>query len=118
MIWCGLDWTLHGEAKRTVWTLQTPYVLRHQCVEYLTCRESLESSNSSGSLPDLAAFPPNPNRRGTLPIMEGEKKQIELQNRVYRARLIIPMHIPFRVFEDPTECVEAEEIVKRLVFLS
>ena len=62
--------------------------------------------------------PPNPNRRGALPIMEGEKKRIELQNRVYRARLIIPMHIPFRVFEDLTECVEAEEIVKRLVFPS
>ena len=47
-----------------------------------------------------------------------EKKQIELQNRVYKARLIIPMHIPFRVFEDPRECVEAEEIVKRLVLPS
>ena len=58
------------------------------------------------------------NRRDTLPIMEGEKKRIELQNRVYRARLIIPMHIPFRVFEDPRECVEAEEIVKRLVLPS
>ena len=29
-----------------------------------------------------------------------------------------PMHIPFRVFEDPRECVEAEEIVKRLVLPS
>ena len=47
-----------------------------------------------------------------------EKKWIELQNRVYKARLIIPMHISFRVFEDPRECVEAEEIVKRLVLPS
>ena len=47
-----------------------------------------------------------------------EKKRIELQNRVYKARLIIPMHILFRVFEDPRECMEAEEIVKRLVFPS
>ena len=47
-----------------------------------------------------------------------EKKQIELQNRVYKAGLIIPMHIPFRVFEDPRECMEAEEIVKRLVLSS
>ena len=47
-----------------------------------------------------------------------EKKWIELQNRVYKAQLIIPMHIPFRVFEDPRECMEAEEIVKRLVLLS
>ena len=50
--------------------------------------------------------------------MEGEKKRIELQNRVYRAQLIIPMHIPFRVFEDLRECVEVEEIVKQLVLLS
>ena len=28
-----------------------------------------------------------------------------------------PMHIPFRVFEDPRKCVETEEIVKRLVLL-
>ena len=41
-----------------------------------TPRESLESSNLSASLSDLVAFPPN--RRGTLPIIEGEKKQIEL----------------------------------------
>ena len=83
-----------------------------------TSHESLESSNSSGSLSDLAAFPPNPNRRGTLPIMEEEKKRIELQNRAYRARLVIPIYIPFRVFEDPRECVEAEEIMKRLVLPS
>ena len=29
-----------------------------------------------------------------------------------------PMHIPSRVFEDPRECVETEEIVKRLVLPS
>ena len=50
--------------------------------------------------------------------MEGEKKQIELQNRVYKAQLIILMHIPFRVFEDLRECMEAEEIMKRLVLPS
>ena len=43
---------------------------------------------------------------------------MELQNRVYSARLIILIHIPFRVFEDPRECVEVEEIVKRLVLPS
>ena len=50
--------------------------------------------------------------------MEGEKK-LQLQNRVYKARLIIPMHIPFRVLEleDLRACVEAEEILKRLSML-
>lgn len=80
-------------------------------------RESLESSSSSTSLSADFTAPISfqPNRRGTLPITEGEKKRWELQSRVYRARLMIPGHIPFRVFEDPMECVEAEVIVKRFV---
>ena len=53
-----------------------------------------------------------------LPIVEGEKKRMELQNRAYGARPIIPIHILFKVFEDPGECVEAEETVKRLVLPS
>ena len=43
---------------------------------------------------------------------------MELQNRVYSAQLIILIHILFRVFEDPRECVEVEVIVKRLVLPS
>ncbi|KAL4066145.1 hypothetical protein V8B97DRAFT_1934329 [Scleroderma yunnanense] len=80
-------------------------------------RESLESSGSSGSLSadSLTSIPFQPNRRNTMPITEGEKKRWELQNRVYRARSTIPVHVPFRVFEDPRECIEAEVIVERLV---
>jgi hypothetical protein len=33
--------------------------------------------------------------------------------RVYRARTQMPSHIPLRVFREPAECVEAQEILDR-----
>lgn len=42
---------------------------------------------------------------------EVEKKRYELQMRVYRARTQMPSHIVLRVFREPSECVEAEEII-------
>ncbi|PPR06163.1 hypothetical protein CVT24_000710 [Panaeolus cyanescens] len=44
---------------------------------------------------------------------EIEKKRFELQSRVYRARMIMPSSVSLRIFRDPTECVEAAEILKR-----
>lgn len=49
------------------------------------------------------------------PITEGEKKRWDLQNRVNKARLLMPSHIVLRVFEHPKECVEAEQIIQRLM---
>ncbi|KAH0836464.1 hypothetical protein J3R83DRAFT_8072 [Lanmaoa asiatica] len=49
------------------------------------------------------------------PITEGEKKRWDLQNRVNKARLLMPLHIALRVFEDPKECVEAGQIIQRLM---
>lgn len=43
-----------------------------------------------------------------------ERRRIELQERVYRARLLMPSHIPLRVFKEPEECVEAERILSEL----
>ncbi|KAI0339414.1 hypothetical protein BDW22DRAFT_1336257 [Trametopsis cervina] len=45
---------------------------------------------------------------------EAEKKQYELQTRVYKARSIMPKSIPLRVFRDPAECVETAEILEGL----
>jgi len=48
-------------------------------------------------------------RRGSM--TETEKKRTELQLRVYRARTQMPSHIPLRVFRDPSECIEVQEIL-------
>ena len=49
----------------------------------------------SMSRSDVAALPPDMRRK------------YELQERIYKARLLIPDHIPLRVFKEPGECVEA-----------
>lgn len=84
-------------------------------------RDSLDSLGS-GSFSVGSSTSPSSNslrltRRGTTPMTDGEKKQWDLQNRVYRARQLIPKHIPFRVFEDPKECVEVELITEQLAEL-
>ena len=75
-------------------------------------RGSREPGKSGGNDPDS----PQPQVLGRA---EAEKR-IKLQNRVYKAPLIIPKYIPFRVFEleDLRACVEAEEILKQLVLPS
>ena len=48
-------------------------------------------------------------------IISIEKRKRELQTRMVNARSIIPSHVIFRVFRDPEECVEAAQIVDRLM---
>jgi len=40
-----------------------------------------------------------------------ERKRYDLQLRVYKARLLMPSHIPLRIFTNPEECVEAARIL-------
>ncbi|KAI6126158.1 hypothetical protein EDD16DRAFT_1702879 [Pisolithus croceorrhizus] len=84
-------------------------------------RGSLDSlgsgSFSVGSSTSLSSNSRRLTRRGTAAMTDGEKKQWDLQNRVYRARQLIPKHIPFRVFEDPKECVEVEQIMEQFAEL-
>ena len=47
------------------------------------------------------------------PPCDAEKRRAQLQLRVYRARTQIPGHIPLRVFREPAECAEAQEILDR-----
>ncbi|KAH9479808.1 Phosphatidate phosphatase APP1 [Psilocybe cubensis] len=61
------------------------------------------SSTSSGSS--------NTTGKRISSISEAEKKRNDLQMRVYRARTQMPSHIPLRIFRDPSECVEAQEIL-------
>ncbi|KAF5386239.1 hypothetical protein D9615_002187 [Tricholomella constricta] len=44
---------------------------------------------------------------------EAERKRHTLQMRVYVARTQMPGHVPLRVFRDPAECVEVEEIFNK-----
>lgn len=46
-------------------------------------------------------------------ISDAEKRQTLLQSRVYRARTQMPPHIPLRIFREPAECVEVQEILDR-----
>jgi len=46
--------------------------------------------------------------------MSDVNKKRTLQRRVYNARKRIPGHIPLRVFKDPSECVEVEELLRRV----
>lgn len=46
-------------------------------------------------------------------LSDAEKRRAQLQSRVYRARIQMPRHIPLRVFRQPVECVEAQEILDR-----
>ncbi|KAI9067975.1 hypothetical protein FKP32DRAFT_1588164 [Trametes sanguinea] len=43
-----------------------------------------------------------------------ERKRWDLQTRLWRARLEVPPHIPLRIFREPEECVEVDEILDRL----
>lgn len=43
-----------------------------------------------------------------------EKKRLDLQMRVWRARYAVPPHIPIRIFREPEECVEVNRILDHL----
>ncbi|KAI0331653.1 hypothetical protein GY45DRAFT_1322007 [Cubamyces sp. BRFM 1775] len=47
-------------------------------------------------------------------LSDAEKKRLELQTRLWKARLDVPPHIPIRIFREPEECVEVDEILDRL----
>ncbi|KAI0794117.1 hypothetical protein C8Q74DRAFT_1193864 [Fomes fomentarius] len=45
---------------------------------------------------------------------EEEKKRAELQVRLWRVRLEVPTRVPIRIFREPEDCVEVNEILDRL----
>jgi len=64
-----------------------------------TWSSSASSIGSSGSIGKMS---------------EGEKKKQDLQARVYRVRMQIPGCVKLRVFRDPKECTEDENILLSL----
>jgi hypothetical protein len=71
-------------------------------ISNLSLRPSITRRTSNGSI------------RGVPPMTSAEKKQFDLQTRVYRARSTIPDHIPLRVFRDPEECVETGDVLNQM----
>ena len=55
-----------------------------------------------------------PQGQPSTPLPDAEKKMVDLQVRLWRARLDVPPHIPLRIFREPEECVEVNEILDRL----
>jgi hypothetical protein len=47
-------------------------------------------------------------------LSEPERRRMDLQARVHRARALIPPTIPLRIFRDPQECIEAAELLDKL----
>lgn len=77
-------------------------------------RPSRGSSDSvySDSLQDYAQYMHGNSDVSKLAPLE--KRRLELQMRVWRARVQVPEGVVMRVFRDPKECVEAERIVQRV----
>ena len=48
------------------------------------------------------------------PLTEAERKRVDLQMRLWRARYEVATHIPIRIFREPEECVEVQQILDRL----
>lgn len=60
------------------------------------------------------SYPPGGFPQDTTNLTEQEKKRMELQMRVYKARTQMPSHVYLRVFRKAEECVEASEILNAL----
>lgn len=80
-------------------------------------------NGSDGSIPSPASSRASSGRtsstaslRGVPAMTDSERRQYELQLRVYKARLEMPPHVPLRIFRQPEECVEAKQVLDRLHF--
>ncbi|CAL1715185.1 unnamed protein product [Somion occarium] len=71
-------------------------------------RISSRSSNMSSRMNSIGTLGSGP--QGQV-LSEPEKRQNELQTRVYRARMEVPRHIPLRVFRSPEECFEDAGVI-------
>ncbi|KAJ7045854.1 hypothetical protein C8F04DRAFT_989210 [Mycena alexandri] len=72
---------------------------------------SVASNNTSVSASSMASA-----QTQQRVLLEADRRRAELQLRVWRARAVIPAHVPLRIFRDPAECVEAEAVLVREKF--
>jgi hypothetical protein len=60
------------------------------------------------------AITPSAGSAPTQGISVGERRRFELQQRVYKARALVPAQISLRIFREPQECIEAWTILEKL----
>jgi hypothetical protein len=92
--------------------------LSSQSLPYRVYRQQDSSSASPSDSPTTTSSFNNAINYGGAnggKMTEVEKKRYELQMRVNRARTQMPSHIVLRVFREPSECVEIEEMLAGLV---
>lgn len=75
-------------------------------------RMSVESMSSTGSSSSLSLR--NLRRATAVPLTEAEKKRVELQTRVNKARSMMRRDIILRVFKHPLECTETDRLLEQM----
>lgn len=75
--------------------------------------DSISSAGSSSSSLSLRNFR-RATGQATLPMTEAERKRLELQNRINKAKLMMRPDIVLRVFKLPEECIETERLLEPL----
>jgi hypothetical protein len=75
-------------------------------------RMSVDSTGSSSS--SLSRNIRRATGQTVTPMTEAEKKRLELQTRVNKARLMMESHIILRLFNHPQECTETDRLLEPL----
>ncbi|KIP02298.1 hypothetical protein PHLGIDRAFT_112197 [Phlebiopsis gigantea 11061_1 CR5-6] len=73
-----------------------------------------DDASSTSSRMSLGRASTTSSFRGAPPMTDAERRQYDLQMRVYRARAETPFCIPLRIFRHPSECIEAAQILDKL----
>lgn len=76
-------------------------------------RMSVESMSSTGSSSSSLSLL-NLRRATAVPLTEAEKKRVELQTRVNKARSMMRRDIILRVFKHPLECTETDRLLEQM----
>ncbi|KAM6496726.1 DUF2183 domain containing protein [Amanita muscaria] len=80
-----------------------------------TSRLLYRRRNTTGHLSDSSSPLTSPSivsLTSKFRMSESEKKRVELQERVWRARAETPEHVLLRIFKHPTECIEVDDMLK------
>ncbi|KAH9933390.1 uncharacterized protein B0H18DRAFT_1083048 [Fomitopsis serialis] len=127
----GMDVPVHEPARKPARMHSDNELLpgHHEPVGYFTStspttsplteepEDYFRSTHSSPQLrtgQDASSVPSTPpGSRQTL--SEPERRRLDYQSRVWRARLEAPEHIPLRIFRRPDECMEAHIILEGLL---
>lgn len=83
----------------------------------ISTTSSPSSSRPSSPVPSIGGlqFPGSLSEPEIANLGPAERRRYKLQERVYRARLLMPSHISLRVFMEPEECGEADRILNDLI---